>query len=293
MLIDSHTHLYWDDFQADIDEVVAHANAAGVEAIVNIGVDVATSNKAVSWQHPKITAYSSIGIHPHEAGKYAHNFDELIAQDLAELEAIYREYPDKVIAVGECGLDYFFEGNPDYVPTDLTIGEVKQLQKKLLIAQVELAKKLDLPLIIHCRDDRSTDPNNTQCWDDCLEIVGDWKGILHCYSGLDKTTQKAQTIDFLVSFAANITYPKNEYLREAIKHLPLEKIVLETDCPFLGPQVRKQEPPAHGAFLKRGSRNEPVAIYITAQLISQLKEVSFDQVANQTTTNIKKMLKLP
>ena len=179
------------------------------------------------------------------------------------------------MAIGECGLDY----------KDVD-EQAKKLQKPLFQAQIDLAKKLNLPLIVHCRDCGSTSSpptktSSSSAWDETLEIIGDQTAILHCYSGLTHTTNYIlHATNLIVSFATNITYPKNEYLREAAKILPLDKILLETDSPFLAPQS------------KRGQRNEPSAIAEIAQLIADLKGISFEEVAAQTTRNAKTILNI-
>lgn len=249
-LVDTHTHLYWDSFQDDLDEIIGRSISAGINTIINVGVDVKLSRKALKQVQdkfsniPKFNAYSTIGIHPHEATKFSYD-------QIEELEKIYQSAPEKVVAIGECGLDY---SDPS---------EMKDIQKKLLQAQITLAKKLNLPVIIHCRD----------AWADIFEFIDGTRGILHCYSGDIEVTKKALQTDYLISFAGNLTYPKNEYLREVAKLLPLEKIVLETDCPFLPPQS------------KRGQRNEPDSVLEIAQLIAQLKDISSEEVAAQTTAN--------
>lgn len=276
MLIDTHAHLYWKEYEQDLDEVIRRSIDAGVTTIINVGVDVEKSKIAAELQSDKIKFYSTIGIHPHEALKY--NSDVSIHEDIERLEQIYQSNIGKVVAVGECGLDYFFD--PEFTLSTLSPSKIKQLQRQLFQAQIDLAKKLNLPLIVHCRDDRSQNPNNSEAWDEVLDMVSTHHGILHCYSGLESTTKKVLSSKFLVSFAGTITYPKNDYLREAAKLLPLEKIVLETDCPFLPPQS------------KRGQRNEPANIKEIAQLIADLKEISQDEVTNQTTKNVKRILKL-
>lgn len=249
-LVDTHAHLYWDSFQDDLEEIISRSISAGINTIINVGVDVELSRKALKQVQnkfsniPKFSAYSTIGIHPHEATKFSYD-------QIEELETIYRSAPEKVVAIGECGLDY---SDPS---------EMKDMQKKLLQAQITLAKKLNLPVIIHCRD----------AWADIFEFIDGTRGILHCYSGDIEVTKKALQTDYLISFAGNLTYPKNEYLREVAKLLPLEKIVLETDCPFLPPQS------------KRGQRNEPDSVLEIAQLIAQLKGISSEEVAAQTTAN--------
>ena len=285
MLTDTHAHLYWDSFKEDFDEMIQRAIDAGVTTIINVGVDVELSKKALDQTTgelaniPNFKVYSTIGIHPHSAVSYfpkensptVYSSEGSIQKDIIELEKLYQTHPEQVVAVGECGLDY--------VGTD---EKQKDLQKKLFQAQIDLASKLKLPLIVHCRDDRSKDPNNSEAWDKILKMIGNYPAILHCYSGLLKTTQKVLRIpNVLVSFAATITYPKNEYLREAVKILPMEKIVLETDCPFLPPQS------------KRGQRNEPANIIEVAQLIAEIKSIPLEEVAKQTSVNAANIFAFP
>lgn len=279
MLTDTHAHLFWDSYEKDLDEVIQRSLDSGVNTIINIGTDTTTSKLALEQVEQKLdkmpgfSAYSTIGIHPHEAFKYSSDESpptggRSIHKDIERLEQIYRSKTKKVIAVGECGLDYFFV--PKYQPPSLSIDQIKDLQQKLLEAQVGLAKKLDLPLTIHCRD----------AWGDIWEYISEWHGILHCFSGDLAIAQKAIANNFLISFAATLTYPKNDQLREVAKQTPLNKIVLETDCPFLPPQS------------KRGQRNEPSSILEIAQLIADIKNVSLSEVANQTTANTKAVFKI-
>lgn len=281
-LVDTHAHLYWDSFKQDFDQMIQRCLDASVTTIINVGVDVEKSKTALKQVQKQLSeianfsAYSTIGIHPHESNKY--NASVSIHDDIEKLEQIYQVVPNKVVAVGECGLDYveIDEQMNKFFPS-----EIKQRQRQLFQAQINLAKKLNLPLIVHCRDDRSQNPLNCEAWNEVLEMVGDHPTILHCYSGLEKTTKLVlEKTRVLVSFAATITYPKNEYLRQAVKTLPLEKIVLETDCPFLPPQS------------KRGQRNEPANILEVAQLVADLKGISLAEVARQTTNNVKEILRL-
>lgn len=286
-LIDTHSHLYWDDYKSDLDQVIERSIAAGVDTAIIVGVDIESSQKAVdftNYQLP-ITSYATVGIHPHEAHKYFGN-DELIGQHIDKLEQLVLANPNKVKAIGECGLDFFFtgpvlseaEGNPDFQSADISIDELKKLQIKLLESQVSLAKKLNLPLIIHCRDGSASSPQDA--WGQIFDYIGDHFGILHCYSGNQTTTQKALQTKFMISFAANITYPKNQYLRDAATTIPLDRIILETDCPFLAPQS------------SRGQRNEPKSVRESAELIAQLRNISVDEVAVQTTLNAKSILRI-
>lgn len=239
-LTDTHAHLYWDSFKEDFDQVIKRAVAAGVSTIINVGVDIETSQKALK-QAKKIKSlkvYPTFGIHPHEA-----NNDVQIHEDI----------DPSFVAIGECGLDFKDADE-----------KVKQSQHRLFQAQIDLAKKKNLPLIVHCRE----------AWDETIEMTRDHFGIYHCYSGLPPITQKVLSTRFLVSFAGNLTYPKNEYLREAVKTLPLDRIALETDCPFLPPQS------------KRGQRNEPASILGIARLVADLKNSSLEEIAKQTSQNV-------
>ncbi len=283
-LVDTHAHLYWDSYKEDLDVVIQRAIEAGVTTIINVGVDVEKSKIALEQAQGDLSkianfsAYSTIGIHPHEAIKYTS--DVSIHQDIKKLKELHQSAPDQIVAVGECGLDFYFDNNPDHNPSALSTSEQKILQRKLFQAQIDLAKKLNLPLIVHCRDDRgstSSPPTKTSsspAWDEVINLVGNHPTILHCYSGLPRTTSYIlQTTNLMVSFAGTLTYPKNDYLREAAKLIPLERIVLETDCPFLPPQS------------KRGQRNEPANVKEIAQLIAELKSISFEEVSSQTSSN--------
>ncbi|MBI2315216.1 TatD family hydrolase [Candidatus Daviesbacteria bacterium] len=287
MLIDTHAHLYWDSFKDDFNDVIQRALDADITTIINTGVDVEKSQIALDQTNntnlPEgLSVYSTIGIHPHEAPKYSDKEQETsdkLEGDIKELQTVYSTNPKKVVAVGECGLDYLF--NPEFIPSALSLDQVKALEVKLFQAQIDLAKRLKLPLVVHSRDDRSQNHENTECWDKVIEMTKDHFGIYHCYSGLPQTTDSVlQNTNFLISFAANITYPKNEYLRKAAKIIPLDRIILETDSPFLSSQSR------------RGQRNEPATVKEIAQLIAELKGSSLKEVAKQTTTNAKRVFKI-
>lgn len=280
MLIDSHAHLYWESYKEDLDKVIQRSLDAGISTIINSGVDIEKSKQALKQvqqelsKYPNFKAYSTIGIHPHEAIQYQSR--KSIQEDIEELEKIYLSDPKHVVGIGECGLDYLFYANDLHPDQNVTTELTKQLQIQLFQSQIDLAKKLNLPLVVHCRDDRSKDPQNSEAWETILQMVGNHPTVLHCYSGLLPTTNHIlQTTNLIVSFAGNITYPKNEYLKEAAKILPLEKIIIETDCPFLSPQS------------KRGQRNEPSSVKEIAQLIADLKRISFEKVVKQTSTNVK------
>lgn len=276
-LTDTHAHLFWESYEQDFKEVIARAIEAGVTKAINVGVDVNLSKRANQQANElssyKFKLYSSVAIHPEEAIRY-HNQQSLLERDISELEKIYLQNRETVIAVGECGLDFAYFNKEGYLPEGLSLEQAKNLQKQLFRSQIDLAKKLNLPLLIHCRDDRSENFENTQCWDEVIELTQDYKGIYHCYSGLFHTTKTIlENTNFLVSFAGNLTYAKNDYLKEAVKILPLERIVLETDCPFLPPQSI------------RGKRNEPSSVLEIARTVAEIKNMPIEKVAQVTTNN--------
>lgn len=284
-LVDTHAHLFWDSYKEDLDQVIQRALDYGVNTIINVGVDIETSKKALKQVEdklakiPNLDSFCAIGIHPHEAAKYYQDTDVSIHKDTSGLEEIYRSNVSKVIAIGECGLDFFFDRNNHHVNTPLSSQIQKELQIKLLQAQIDLAKKLNLPLLIHCRDDRSSDPNNTEAWDKIAEMTKSHFGIYHCYSGLPPTTKYLlQNTNFYFSFAANITYPSAKLLHEAVKTIPLDRVLTETDCPFLPSQE------------KRGQRNEPSSVLEVTKKIAELKGISIEETSQQIAKNITNIL---
>lgn len=283
-LADTHAHLYWDKFEEDFDEVIQRAVNIGLTYIINIGVNLDSSKKALNQikntEWPRgLTVYSTIGIHPEEISHYSSSPDESIHKDIEKLEEIYHLAPNHIVAIGECGLDFMFANNPWGNATSLSPNQIRELQIKLFQAQIDLAKKLNLPLLIHCRDDRSINPENSEAWEEVIEMTKDHFGIYHCYSGLPQTTNHLlQATNFLVSFAGNLTYPQNDYLRKAVKLIPIERIVLETDCPFLPPQSR------------RGQRNEPCNVLEIAKVVAEIKGILLEEVGEQTTKNVSHLL---
>ena len=280
MIIDTHAHLYWDSFKDDFDQVIKRAIDSGITAVINVGVDVKLSKIAAELESDKIKFYSTIGIHPHDSINYASRPDVSIQNDIEKLEKLYQHNTSKIVAFGECGLDYFFD-HPGLLPSPISINQAKELQRQLFQAQIDLAKKLNLPLIVHCRDDRSKDPQNSEAWDEVLQMIDDHPTILHCYSGLPETTQKVLLMpNTYVSFAGNLTYSTNEYLIKAVRIIPLGKILVETDCPFLPPQSH------------RGQRNEPGYIRETMQAIADIKGSQLKEVETLIYHNTTKLFKL-
>lgn len=270
MIADTHAHLYYDTFKEDLPEVVQRALDQKLEFIINIGADLEDSKKAVEMELSQIKLYCSIGLHPHEATKFGDVVS--IHKNIEELEKLYHTNTTKIVALGECGLDYHFVENPGFTPSPLSQDQIKILQKELFISQINLAKKLDLPIIIHCRD----------AWHEVFSpTLSGTTGVFHSFTSTLEDAKKALALGYYLSFSCMITYPKNEHLREVIKQTSLDKILTETDCPFLPPQQL------------RGQRNEPANVSEVVKVIAEVKGLSFEEVARATLNNAKILFKLP
>ena len=253
MLIDTHCHLDFGVFDPDRDQVIRRARQAAINYFINIGATLESSaaSCALAQKYPEI--YASVGVHPHDAD----TFDQKAESRLKQLAS-----GDKVVAIGETGLDYYRNlSSPDN-------------QKQAFIKQIELAKDLSLPLVIHCR----------QAENDCLQILKSalpLRAVVHCFSGDEIFLKTCLDCGFFISYTCNITYKKAAGLREMVRLTPLDKLMLETDAPYLSPE----------GF--RGQRNEPFQIKLLANEVSQIKGVSFAEIAAQTTQNAKDFFKLP
>ncbi|MCP4253404.1 MAG: YchF/TatD family DNA exonuclease [Candidatus Scalindua sp.] len=244
MIIDTHAHLDFPDFKDDIDDVIKRAKEVGVEYIINVGTSVGTSVKSIELTEKHDHIYASVGIHPNAASN-------LPADDWSRIEALAGQ--SKVVAIGETGLDYYRDSSK------------KEDQKRLFHKHLELAEKHNLPVIIHNREASS----------DCLEIVrkysGRVSGVIHCFAGSRDDAKEFLELGFHISFAGPITYPKAENLREASKVVPIEKLLLETDCPFLAPQQ------------KRGKRNEPSYLQYTIPVLAELYKLTVEDIERITS----------
>jgi len=246
VLIDTHTHLDFNQFDADRNDVIYRAQEADVAGMITIGIDLKTSLKSVeiAEQHPNI--FAAAGIHPHDAS-------DATEEDFEGLKELY-QHP-KVVAIGEVGLDYY---------RNLTVPET---QRKVFRSFLDLAKELDLPLIIHTRDAN----------DEILSILREknkigWRGVFHCFSGDIYMADKVLDMGFYISFTGTVTF-KNSNAVAVAKHIPVERLMVETDCPFMAPVPH------------RGKRNEPAFVQYIAQRIAELKGISFAEMANTTTKN--------
>ena len=251
MLIDSHCHIDGEQFDADRDEVVARAREAGVVAMLNIGTgDPNTDDfrRAVAVAEQYDGVYASVGVHPHDAKLY----DNAAEAQLVELAA-----SEKVIAWGEIGLDFFYDHSP------------RDVQADVFRRQIRKARELRLPIIIHSRDadDETVDVLTEECsWDG-------FRGIMHCFGGTAPMAEALMKLGFLISFAGNVTFKKADNLRDAARVVPLDRLLVETDCPFLTPVPF------------RGKRNEPSFVVHTAKFLADFYGVDLAVLADRTTRN--------
>ena len=247
VLFDTHCHLDMSAYEADYEAVLARAFAAGVTRIISVGIDLASSRRAIGLAEQHEGIYATVGVHPH-------NVAELSDGDYAELQTLCRH--PKVVAYGEIGLDYV----KNYCPVSL--------QREHFARQVALAKKLLLPLVIHDREAHDEIM-------EMLEVAGPFPagGVMHCFSGDAVFARRVLALGFHISIPGVVTFAKAEMLQEAVREIPLGSLVLETDGPFLAPVPQ------------RGRRNEPRLLLFTALKVAELKGVSLEEVARQTTMN--------
>jgi TatD DNase family protein len=250
MFVDTHAHLQWSSFDGDREEVIVRAREAGVETIVNIGFDVDGSRKAIELAEKHKGLWATVGIHPHQASQ----FNNGILGTLRKL----CENP-RVVAVGEIGLDYYQNLSP------------REAQKEAFRAQLLLAAELKLPVVIHDRD------AHAEILDMLSEFKGKIRGVMHYFSGSREMAEECIRSGFYVSFAGPVTFPHSSSQHELAKHIDLNRILLETDCPWLAPQNA------------RGKRNEPAFIPFIARKIASLREISLNELAEATTRNAKEI----
>ena len=252
-LIDSHAHIDAPQFADDREAMLQRAREAGVHTLLAIGTGPGPQklDAALPYAEQNDWIYTTVGIHPHEA-------KEVTPAHLDQLTQLARR--PKVIAWGEIGLDYFYDHSP------------RDTQADVFRVQMELAHAAKLPIIIHCRD----------AWEDCLDqIEQHWKptglgGILHCFSSTLEHARRGLDLGFLISFAGNSTYPKAQSIRDVARELPLDRILIETDAPYLAPQ----------AF--RGKRNEPAYVAEVAKTLATVRNLGPEEIAATTASNFRR-----
>jgi TatD DNase family protein len=256
-IIDSHAHLEFPQFDEDREAMLARARAAGVQTLLAIGSGTGPDrlNAAIPFAEQHDWIYATVGVHPHEA-KLA------TEEHFARLDELARH--PRVIAWGEIGLDYYYDHSP------------REVQQLVFARQLEQARAAKLPVIIHCRD----------AWPDCLAILEqDWRpsglgGIFHCFTGTLEDARRGLEMGFMVSFAGNVTYPKMQHLRDVAREIPLDRLLTETDSPFLPPQGR------------RGKRNEPAFVVEVAQALANVRDLPAEEIAATTAANFRRFFRL-
>jgi TatD DNase family protein len=263
MFVDSHAHLEGKQFAADREQVIARACESGVKNIVAIGNGDGPANFdcGILLAEKYDFMYATIGIHPHEASQANQAAFDRMAQ--------LARHP-KIIAWGEIGLDYYYDHSP------------RDTQKQVFANQMELAAAATLPIVIHCRSSDGSD----NAWEDCLEMIKQqWApnglgGILHCFTGNWLQAKRALDMGFMISFAGNVTFPKAQQIRDAALEVPLDRMLIETDSPYLAPVPN------------RGKRNEPAFVKETARKLGELRGLSIEEVGEQTSRNFYNFFKL-
>ena len=254
MLADSHAHIDDERFDADREEVVARALAAGVSLIVNIGADMASSARSVALAEKYPEIYAAVGMHPHDS-------QDMKETDYRQLEQ-WATHP-KVVAIGEIGLDYHYDLSP------------RPVQKEVFLRQLDLARKTGKPFIIHEREAHA----------DMLDIIRyaarGLNGVFHCFSGSVETAREYLKMGFYISVAGPVTFPKSVKTKEVAKAVPLDRLLVETDSPYLTPQPF------------RGKRNEPAHVRLVAEEIANLRDISLAELAAATTANVRRLFNIP
>ncbi len=253
VFIETHAHLDFHQYDGQRENVVRRASESGVEKIINIGINLETSLASIALAEEYENIYAAVGIHPHDA-------DAAAESDIEDIKKLY-QHP-KVVAIGEVGLDFY----RNYSRQDK--------QRKLFRMFLDWSFELGLPLIIHSR----------AAEDELLSIIkskarSGWKGVVHCFAGDEKTADTVLELGFLISFTGNITF-KNFRSAPVVRHIPIEKFLLETDCPFMAPEPH------------RGKRNEPAYIQYVAQKIADMKNISVSEVSKITSRNARSLFNL-
>jgi len=259
-IIDTHAHLDAEAFNEDRAGVIARALDSGISTIVTVGVGLESSKSAIELAEKHTEVFATTGFHPHDASRMREEDVDKLAETA--------DHP-RMVAIGEAGLDFYRNYSP------------REAQLQALHWQLELAAELDMPIIIHCR----------QAEKDMLAVLHDWtshhkelkgrpRGVIHCFNGNTNTAQQYLDMGFFISLGGYITYPSSRPMYDAIRSIPRDRLVVETDCPFLSPQSH------------RGQRNEPAYLPLTVELLAEIRQVSPETVARETTENARYLFQL-
>ena len=253
--IDTHAHLDIPPLVEDQPGAISRAEKVGVRQVITIGIDLASSKRNIelSKQFPQV--YTAVGIHPHDAKGAS---DEAY-KELLELAGI-----QKVVAWGEIGLDFVKEYSP------------RDIQRKVFCQQIQMARQVDLPVIIH---DRGAHVETVEILRE--ETKGTLSGVMHCFSGNVKVAKQVLDLGFFISVTGIVTFPKAEVVKDVVRYVPLERLLIETDSPFLSPVPY------------RGKPNEPARVVHVAEEISRIKELPLEEVARCTSANARDLFRLP
>lgn len=251
MVIDSHAHLDDRRFDRDRDMIIRKLQDNGIELAINIGADLKTSIASVSLAEKYDNIYAVVGVHPHSAKEVDSSTIEIL-KSFANRE--------KVVAIGEIGLDFYRDNSP------------RDLQRKWFKEQIKLAKEVNLPVVIHSRD------ADQEVFDTLKEAQdGNLRGVMHCYSGSAELAMEFIKLGFYISLAGPVTFNNARVPKEVAKAVPLDKLLIETDAPYLTPEPY------------RGKRNEPIFVKYVAGTIADLKGISYEELAKATNRNTKKL----
>ncbi|MGG0029836.1 TatD family hydrolase [Bacillus safensis] len=254
MLFDTHAHLNAEQYNEDLEQVIERAKSEKVEKIVVVGFDRPTITRAMELIEEYDFIYAAIGWHPVDA-------IDMTDEDLAWIKDLSQH--EKVVAIGEMGLDYYWDKSP------------KDVQKEVFRRQIALAKEVNLPIVIHNRD--ATEDVVTILKEEGAAEVG---GIMHCFTGSLETAKACMEMNFYISFGGPVTFKNAKKPKEVVKEIPSERLLIETDCPYLTPVPF------------RGKRNEPSYVKYIAEQIAELREISFEELAELTTKNAKKVFRI-
>ncbi|NDI37079.1 TatD family hydrolase [Chengkuizengella sediminis] len=254
MLIDTHVHLNAEQFNEDREQVIERARQNGVSIMINVGFNRETIPETIELAEKYDFIYAVVGWHPTDA-------IHMTPEDLQWIESLCSH--KKVVAVGEIGLDYYWDTSP------------KDIQQKVFREQIRLARKVNKPIVIHNRDAHQ-DVVDILAEENAAEVGG----VMHCYSGSWEIAKKCLDMNFYISFGGPITFKNAKQPKEVLKNVPLDRLLVETDCPYLTPHPY------------RGKRNETAYVKYVAEAAAELKELSFDEIARITTNNAKKCFQI-
>jgi len=259
LLIDSHAHIDLPEFNKDRDQVLARARQQGVRAVINAGLDAESSRKSLETLKKYDDVFMAVGFHPHEAAK----MKEGDLESLAELTG-----DSRVVAIGEIGLDFYRNLSP------------RQTQIGVFKKQLDLAVELKLPVVVHCRQAHEEVYDILSAWVKASPADNSRRGVIHCFSGDIDMARRYIELGFYISLAGSVTYPSAGELVEVARELPLDRLLLETDAPFLAPQ-------AH-----RGKRNEPAYVALTAGRVAEARRAPVEVVAEAAARNTIELFRL-